>query len=56
MEGNGAYDFSQLKKDIDDLKKESRAQTIESKIQTAAVLLFFFFGIASLTDFFKKNE
>lgn len=41
------YSNQNLKKDIDELK-------LENRIQTIAVVLFFFFGIATLTDIVKK--
>lgn len=47
MENN--YSNQDLKKDIDELK-------LENRIQTVAVVLFFFFGIATLRDIVKKNK
>lgn len=44
---NEEYTNSQLKKDIVELKFENRIQTI-------AVLAFFFFGIATIYDIRKK--
>ena len=42
------YNASQLKKDIYELK-------IENRIQTIAVLLFFFLGVATIHDLIKNN-
>jgi hypothetical protein len=41
-------------KDIAQIKKESRSQAIESKIQTIALIAVFIFGIASISDLMKK--
>ena len=41
------YSASQLKKDMRELK-------IENRIQTVAVLVFFFFGVATIYDIRKK--
>lgn len=51
---NNDYKMSDLKKDIDQMKKESKSQYIESKVQTIGLLLVFVFGIATLHDVFKK--
>lgn len=49
------YTNEQLKKDIEELKKGNRIQKIESRIQTVAVILFFFFGVATIGDILKKK-
>ena len=41
------YDTEKLKKDMRELKFENR-------IQTVAVLLFFFFGVATIYDIAKR--
>lgn len=38
------------------MKKESRAQSIESKIQTIALIAVFIFGVATLSDLIKKTK
>ncbi len=38
----------------EELKKDMRILKMENHIQTAAVILFFFFGIATLYDIRKK--
>lgn len=38
------------------MKKESRVQSIESKIQTIALIAVFVFGIATLSDLIKKTK
>jgi hypothetical protein len=43
-----------IHKDMIQMKKESRNQAIESKIQTIALIAVFFFGIASISDLTKK--
>jgi hypothetical protein len=48
------YTIKNVKKDIDDLKRESRIQTIESHIQTIAVVAVFFFGVVTIYDIYKK--
>jgi len=39
-----------------DLKKDMQVLKVENHIQTAAVLLFFFFGIATLADIYKTKK
>jgi|694.fasta_scaffold03477_27 hypothetical protein len=41
-------------KDMLVMKKESRSQAIESKIQTIALLFVFFVGVATVSDLLKK--
>lgn len=36
------------------MEKESRAQAVESKIQTYALLVMFFLGVATIADLSKK--
>ena len=43
-----------IHKDMVQMKKESRTQAIESKIQTIALIAVFLFGIASISDLMKK--
>jgi hypothetical protein len=47
MEVGTKYDEDKLKKDMRELK-------IENRIQTVAVILFFFFGIATIADIYRK--
>jgi hypothetical protein len=38
----------------EDLRKDMRILKIENAIQTGAVIILFFFGVATLRDFYKK--
>ena len=38
-----------------DLKKDMRILKFENHIQTGAVLLFFFFGIATINELLKRT-
>lgn len=51
---NDSEKIDQMYKDMVVMKRESRAQAIESKIQTVALIMVFVFGIATLHDMIKK--
>lgn len=40
----------------DQMKKDMRELKIENRVQTIAVLVFFFFGVATITDIIKKSK
>jgi len=44
------YTMSDLKKDMDEMKKEAKRDKFETRLQTIGLLLVFFFGIATITD------
>lgn len=50
-----AYTNEQLRKDIEELKEGNKIQKFESRVQTIAVVLIFFFGVATIHDIFKKK-
>jgi len=39
---------------FDELKRDIKLIKLENHVQTAAVLLFFFFGVATIYDIHKK--
>ena len=49
METGNQYSNEDLRKDMQELK-------IENRIQTIAVLLLFFFGIATIHDIVKRSK
>jgi hypothetical protein len=48
------YRMSDLKKDIDEIKKDAKRDKIETRIGTVALVLVFFFGIVTFEDLKKK--
>jgi hypothetical protein len=46
--------IDQIYNDVVRMKKESRIQSIESKIQTIALIAVFVFGIATISDLIKR--
>jgi hypothetical protein len=48
--------IDQIYNDVLRMKKESKIQSIESKIQTIALIAVFVFGIATISDLIKKTK
>lgn len=48
--------IDQIYKDTLIMRKESRSQAIESKIQTIALVAVFAFGVATLSDLIKRTK
>jgi hypothetical protein len=48
--------IDQIYNDVLQMKKESRTQSIESKIQTIALIAVFVFGIATVSDLIRKSK
>ena len=48
--------IDQIYNDVLQMKKESRTQSIESKIQTIALIAVFVFGVATVSDLIRKSK
>ena len=48
------YTMSDLKKDMDQMKKDNKQDKIETRMQTIGLLLVFLFGISTLADLTGK--
>ena len=48
------YTMSDLKKDMDEMKRDAKRDKIETRIGTVALLLVFFFGVVTFEDLKRK--